>query len=153
MRLGGEWQNAVLRRRLEHNFAAVQGERRRGLRRVLSRGHRRRFRHGVFRRLIGLGRQFLGEPAVAVSHPNLHTVGERCDTHPLGVDVRTVRAGEIVQDEEPALEDDLRVVAGDLRIAEDDVVAGIASDSERAVGLQPVAALCPVQADEEQFRH
>ncbi len=80
-------------------------------------------------------------------------MSERRDTDAPGVHVRAVGAGQIVEHEEPALEDDLGMVARDLRVAEDDVVAGIAADSERAMRLQPVTAFRSVQADEEQFGH
>src|SRR5258706_10434380 len=75
------------------------------------------------------------------------------DPHALSVHVRAVRAGQIVQHEEPALEDDLGVMPGNLRVAEDDVVAGIAADGERTMGLEAVTPFRSVKADEEQFGH
>src|ERR1051326_8710744 len=62
-------------------------------------------------------------------------------------------AGEVVEDEKSALEADLGVVPRALRIAQDDVVAGVAADGERPVRLQPITLFRAVKSDKENLRH
>src|SRR5205823_4583738 len=95
----------------------------------------------------------LREAAVRVPHPKLRAVSQWRDPNAFSVDVRPVRRRQVVQNEESALEDDLGVMSRDLRVAQNDVVARIATDCERAVRLKAIALLCPVQADEEQLGH
>ena len=78
---------------------------------------------------------------------------QRRHTDALAVDVRAVRAGQVVYDEEAALEDDFGVMPRNFRIAQDDVIAGIASDREWPVRLQTVALLRTVETDEKEFGH
>ena len=119
----------------------------------------RRLRHRLLERLrrrrrrVAFGRQLLGETAVGIAEAKLGAVRQRRDADALAVDVGPIGAGEVVQDEKAALEDDLGVMPRHFRIAQDDVVAGIAAEREGAVGLQAVALLRAVQTDEKELGH
>ena len=105
------------------------------------------------RRRLGLGRQLLGESSVRVPHAQPRAMRQRRHADALAVYVRSVRAREVVQHEKPSLEDDLAVMPRHFRIAQDDVVAWVATEGERSMRLQPVAFLRAVEADEEDLGH
>src|SRR2546425_3437926 len=102
---------------------------------------------------VVFGWQLFRESAIGVAHAQLRAMCQRRDANPFAVDISPVRAGQVVQHEKATFEDNLRVMPRHLRIAQNNVVSGVAADGERAVRLKAIALLCPVQTDEEQFGH
>src|SRR5687768_9715888 len=64
---------------------------------------------GRHRRGFRLRRQLLRKTSVCIAHAQSRAVSQRSNPDTLPVDVSPIRAGQIVQDEKPALEDDLAV--------------------------------------------